>query len=196
MGSVAVPINADYDPKNHWTWLRNQVQADEWLLPEVLEALDEPETVYHDQNYRVEAEQWYCDRLVLIGDAAHAMTFGYVNQLIRIGSAIALCLLLAWIYRQLPNDVAQGNTLRTLDQHLSAVQVGQKAATLSDLKRAGYPVAEGWAVPKGEDLQPVLDTLNPTKQEPLIVRSSAVGEDEAGGRADQNGARLAESTPN
>ena len=85
MGSVAVPINADYDPLDHWNWLQNQVQADEWLLPAVLDAVDDPDTVYHDQNYRVEAEQWYRDRMVLIGDAAHAM-----HPIVGMGASLAL----------------------------------------------------------------------------------------------------------
>jgi len=107
----------------------------------------------------------------------------YPDEPGRIGGAIALCLLLAWIYRQLPNDLTQGDFLHSLDQSLKAEQVGQKAATLSDLKRAGYPITEGWAVAKGADLQPILDTLEPTKDEPLIVRSSAVGEDQLGASA-------------
>lgn len=101
----------------------------------------------------------------------------------RVGIAIILCLLLAWVYHRLPNDVAQGDPLQTLDQSLKANQAGQKAATLSELKRAGYPVAEGWAIPKGDDLQSVLDALDPSEADPLIVRSSAVGEDQLGASA-------------
>lgn len=111
------------------------------------------------------------------------MAFRYADQPGRVAGAIALCLLLAWIYRQLPNDVTQGEILKSLDQPLMVDEVGQKAATLSELKRAGYPVAAGWALPKGEDLQPLLKTLNPTEADPLIVRSSAVGEDQLGASA-------------
>lgn len=111
------------------------------------------------------------------------MAWRYGDQSGRVGSAIALCLLLAWAYRQLPNDVTRGDSLQTLDQSLKANQAGQKAATLSELKRAGYPVAAGWAVPKGEDLQPLLDALSPSQENPLIVRSSAVGEDQLGASA-------------
>lgn len=39
MGSVAVPVNADYNPQNHSSWLQNQAQPHEWLLPAVLKAL-------------------------------------------------------------------------------------------------------------------------------------------------------------
>lgn len=111
------------------------------------------------------------------------MAWRYGDQPGRVGSAIALCLLLAWAYRHLPNDVTRGDPLQTLDHSLEANRVGQKAATLSALKRAGYPVAKGWAIPKGDDLQPVLDALNPSQENPLIVRSSAVGEDQLGASA-------------
>lgn len=85
MGAIAVPIDADYDQQGHWIWLQNQVQSHEWLLPEVLEALDDPDAIYHDQNYRVEAAQWHRNRLVLIGDAAHAM-----HPTVGMGASLAL----------------------------------------------------------------------------------------------------------
>jgi len=111
------------------------------------------------------------------------MAIQYGDEPARLGSAIALCLLLAWIYHQLPNDVTQDDTLRTLDHSLNAAKVGQKAATLAELKRAGYPVPEGWTLPKGDPVKPILDALNPTENAPLIVRSSAVGEDQLGASA-------------
>lgn len=107
----------------------------------------------------------------------------YPDQPGRVGGAIALSLLLAWIYRQMPDDLTQGNRVLTLEQPLDAEQVGQKAATLAELRQAGYPVAEGWVIPKGADWQPVLDVLNPSPECPLIVRSSAVGEDQLGASA-------------
>lgn len=107
----------------------------------------------------------------------------YPDQPGRIGGAIALSLLLAWIYRQLPNDVTRKDPLKVLDQPLAAEVVGQKAATLSTLKRAGYPVAAGWVLPKGDERRSLLEVLQPTEVAPLIVRSSAVGEDQEGASA-------------
>lgn len=106
----------------------------------------------------------------------------YADQPVRVGAAIALAALLAYIYRQLANDLTPGAAKR-LDQPLDAEQVGQKAATLADLKQAGYPVTEGWAIAKGDHRQPLLDYLNPSQQQPLIVRSSAAGEDQMGASA-------------
>lgn len=113
----------------------------------------------------------------------------------RIFASIALAILIAWIYRQLPDDLdlrpeeAQGNSQATfrffrgdkamisLDRQLDADKVGQKAATLSQLKRWGYPVPEGWVVLPGDDTTPILESLQPSPDAPLVVRSSAIGED-------------------
>lgn len=107
--------------------------------------------------------------------------------------AIALSLVLAWVYSHLPNDITQAAP-QSLDQPLDADQVGQKAATLSELKRAGYPVAEGWAVPKVQDWQLSLGGLRPSRDHPLIVRSSAVGEDQLGASAAGQYETIAEVT--
>ena len=113
----------------------------------------------------------------------------------RIGSAIALAVLIGWIYKKIPDDLdlpseavqAQSQTMFrffqgskaivSLDNSLSASKVGQKAATLSQLKRWGYPVPPGWVLPPGDDAEPLINFLQPRETEPLAVRSSAVGED-------------------
>ncbi|WP_036480389.1 glycerol-3-phosphate acyltransferase [Myxosarcina sp. GI1] len=103
--------------------------------------------------------------------------------------------LLAWIYTQIPDDLdlaaTAGQTdtqslfrffqgdknIVTLDSKLNANKVGNKAANLSLLKRLGYDVPQGWVLAPGEDFQPLVEYLQPSVAEPLIVRSSAVGED-------------------
>ena len=110
-------------------------------------------------------------------------------------ATLSLCLLIAWIYQKIPDDLnlpdakVQNNTrklfrffqgdrsLLTLDQSLSVDKVGQKAATLSQLKRWGYPVPSGWVLPPGDDATPLLETIQPSTTVPLVVRSSAIGED-------------------
>jgi len=112
-----------------------------------------------------------------------------------IGAAIALALLLSWIYQKIPDDLdlpAQAGqssaqsvfrffrgrkAIVSLDRRLEASQVGQKAATLSELKRCGYPVPTGWVLPFGNDPEPLIKFLQPSVEAPLVVRSSAVGED-------------------
>ncbi len=109
--------------------------------------------------------------------------------------AIALSGLLAWIYAQLPEDLALpagqakaesqgvfqllgGNSgLVSLDRHLLAHKVGQKAATLAQLRRWGYAVPEGWVLPPGDDAEPLIKALEPSVAQPWVVRSSAMGED-------------------
>ncbi|MDY6785477.1 MAG: glycerol-3-phosphate acyltransferase [Cyanobacteriota bacterium] len=110
-------------------------------------------------------------------------------------AAIALSLLLAWIYHKIPDDLDlsrdhshaqsrkmfrffQGDkAVLSLDNPLNSQKVGQKAATLSQLKRGGYAVPEGWVLPAGDDPQPLILSLSPSPDNPLVVRSSAVGED-------------------
>ncbi len=110
----------------------------------------------------------------------------------RIVGAIVLSGLLFTIYYKIPDDLDlpnnQGNTkifkffrgdrgIFSLDDKLQAHKVGQKAATLSQLKRWGYPVPQGWVLPAGDDPAPLIDLASPSEQNPLIVRSSAIGED-------------------
>ena len=127
----------------------------------------------------------------------------------RIGAAVALALLLGWIYQKIPDDLDlpdpagqssqrsvggsfegyveqsqsvfhffQGRqAILSLDDQLDARRVGQKAATLSELKRRGYPVPPGWVLPLGERPEPLIQFLQLSDLVPLVVRSSAVGED-------------------
>lgn len=113
----------------------------------------------------------------------------------RIIAAIALAVLLGWIYQKIPDDLDltpeagqaesqamfkffQGSkAIVSLDAQLEVRKFGQKAATLAQLKRLGYPVPQGWVLPPGDDWQAISEFLQPTPAEPLAVRSSAVGED-------------------
>lgn len=113
----------------------------------------------------------------------------------RIAIAIALGGLLAWIYQKIPDDLdlpsEEGKaesqrvfqffrgdrTIISLDTELDANKVGQKAATLSQLKRWGYSVPTGWVLPPGDDPEPLIQHLPVSDSEPLAVRSSAIGED-------------------
>ncbi|MBE9171287.1 glycerol-3-phosphate acyltransferase [Pleurocapsales cyanobacterium LEGE 06147] len=110
-------------------------------------------------------------------------------------AASGLASLLAWIYQQIPDDLdlatAQGQTdsramfrffrgdrnIISLDKKLDARKVGQKAANLSLLTRLGYPVPQGWVLPPGDDPASLIEFLQPFFTEPLVVRSSAIGED-------------------
>ncbi|MBW4516311.1 MAG: glycerol-3-phosphate acyltransferase [Timaviella obliquedivisa GSE-PSE-MK23-08B] len=112
----------------------------------------------------------------------------------RIGSTVILSALIAWIYQKIPDDLelptgtVQGDSrqmfrffqgdraIPTLNQILHPDKVGAKAATLSRLNRS-YPIPPGWVLPPGDDPAPLMELLNPSVEAPLIVRSSAIGED-------------------
>lgn len=110
-------------------------------------------------------------------------------------AASGLAGLLGWIYQQIPDDLdlsaTEGQTdsramfrffrgdrnIISLDKKLDARKVGQKAANLSLLTRLGYPVPRGWVLPPGDDPASLIEFLQPSLTEPLVVRSSAIGED-------------------
>ncbi|HEY9848275.1 MAG TPA: glycerol-3-phosphate acyltransferase [Leptolyngbyaceae cyanobacterium] len=117
------------------------------------------------------------------------------NEYPRIFAAIALALLIGWIYHRIPDDLdlppQEGQrtsqkmfrffrgdkAMISLNQQLDATKVGQKAATLSQLKRWGYSVPDGWVLLPGDDAAPLIESLSASQQQPLVVRSSAIGED-------------------
>ncbi|MFM7424326.1 MAG: glycerol-3-phosphate acyltransferase [Elainella sp.] len=108
---------------------------------------------------------------------------------------LILSLLIGWIYQKIPDDLdlppdrvqSSSSTmfrffrgdraLLSLDQPLRSDRVGAKAATLSQLLRWGYPVPFGWVLAPGDEAAPLIAALDPAPDRPLVVRSSALGED-------------------
>ncbi|WP_414581130.1 glycerol-3-phosphate acyltransferase [Scytonema sp. PCC 10023] len=119
----------------------------------------------------------------------------HYEQPARIIAAVALAALLGWIYKHIPDDlnlsVGQAKPesqtalkffrgaqdILTLDDELDAAFVGQKAARLAEIKRWGYPVPKGWIIGLYDDPEPLIEILQPSELLPLVVRSSAIGED-------------------
>ena len=113
----------------------------------------------------------------------------------KILAAVALSGLIAWIYTQIPDDLDLSpeeakadsqavfqlfrgeQTILSLDDDLDAAFVGEKAARLSQVNQWGYPVPKGWVLLPYDDPQPLIDYLQPSELSPLVVRSSAIGED-------------------
>ncbi|HYW19397.1 MAG TPA: glycerol-3-phosphate acyltransferase [Nodularia sp. (in: cyanobacteria)] len=118
-----------------------------------------------------------------------------VDNFPKIMAAIVLAGVLGWIYTKIPDDLTlpvekadtdsqatfaylRGNrALVCLDDELDATVFGQKAATLSQIKRWGYPVPKGWVISPVDDLEGLIAMLQPSELSPLVVRSSAIGED-------------------
>ncbi|MGA0197589.1 MAG: glycerol-3-phosphate acyltransferase [Prochlorotrichaceae cyanobacterium] len=121
--------------------------------------------------------------------------FVHPSDGMRTGMAMLISLMMGAIYSQMPDDLDlkaeeaqpesrrvfqffQGSrSLLTLDQPLDPEKVGNKAATLAELKRAGYPDPKGWVMAAGDDPTPLLQVAQPAPLNPVVVRSSAVGED-------------------
>jgi pyruvate,water dikinase len=119
----------------------------------------------------------------------------HLNDSGRIIAAIVLAILIGWIYKKIPDDLDLSPTagqagsqtmfrffrgdkaIVSLDDRLDPQKVGDKASTLSQLKSWGYPVPMGWILPPGDDPEPLIQALQPSATEPLVVRSSAIGED-------------------
>ncbi len=119
----------------------------------------------------------------------------HADDFLRILAAIALCGLLGWIYTKIPDDLSlpteeaeagsQGmleflrgdQAIFSLDDELDAAIVGEKAATLSEVKRWGYSVPKGWVLAPVNNPEAVLKFFQPSELSPLVVRSSAIGED-------------------
>ncbi|ANV89430.1 PEP-utilizing enzyme [Picosynechococcus sp. PCC 8807] len=94
-------------------------------------------------------------------------------------AAIALGGLLGWLSQQTTNSRQVWQIFRpesgflSLDQRLSSPQVGQDAATLSQLKYLGYPVLPGWVLKPGDDFKRLVDLLKPSGDRPYMVRLSS-----------------------
>lgn len=114
---------------------------------------------------------------------------------LRMVAVACLSGIIYWIYQKLPDDLdlpASGGrvesqsmfrffrgegALKSLDQVLKPEQVGAKAATLSQLRAWGYAVPMGYILQAGDDPAAILNIAQPSPSQPLVVRSSAVGED-------------------
>ncbi|MEH2251958.1 glycerol-3-phosphate acyltransferase [Nostoc sp.] len=119
----------------------------------------------------------------------------HISDIPRMLAAVALAGLMGWIYTKIPDDLnlpaqeaqtesqAMLEFLRgdramvSLDEELDAAIVGEKAATLSQIKRWGYPVPKGWVLAPIDNPQLLTEFLQPSELSPLVVRSSAIGED-------------------
>ena len=123
------------------------------------------------------------------------VTLLHISDIPRMLAAVALAGLMGWIYTKIPDDLnlpAQhaetesqamleflrgGRAMVSLDEELDAAIVGEKAATLSQIKRWGYPVPKGWVLAPIDDPELLTEFLQPSELSPLVVRSSAIGED-------------------
>ncbi|WP_218080184.1 glycerol-3-phosphate acyltransferase [Anthocerotibacter panamensis] len=74
-------------------------------------------------------------------------------------------------------DDWEAHTYPRLGQKLAVHTVGAKAANLSLLQQKGFPVPEGWVLDPTQDLRAFARIFPLERNQPVIVRSSALGED-------------------
>ncbi|KAI9133312.1 hypothetical protein [Acaryochloris sp. CCMEE 5410] len=129
----------------------------------------------------------------------------YTQQSSQVMAAMGLSFVIAWVDEQVPQSPAsmgessgelmtldQANdahlfgffqrdrNIRTLDHSLKVDQVGPLAVVLSQLKADGYNIPPGWVLPPGDDAAPLIQLLNPSASQPLMIRSSAIGANPVG----------------
>lgn len=134
-------------------------------------------------------------RLAVLGLMVVILSLQHPNKSEYIASVIGLASLLGWIYAKIPDDLDLDNNqvngesakmfrffqgdkhILTLNQSLDAKKVGGKAGNLSQLKKWGYAVPDGWILKPGDDIETFLQIFSPSLDNPLVVRSSALDED-------------------
>jgi hypothetical protein len=70
-----------------------------------------------------------------------------------------------------------------LGDRLTPMRVGQPAAFLSELVRDGYSVPETWVILPGDDLEPMIAVIQPSRQTPAIVRYSKLPQSRTASRS-------------
>lgn len=135
-------------------------------------------------------------KILVLGWLVLVMAWRHSEQPVLIIATLILALLIAWIYKNIPDDLdlstkevnpestkmfkfLQGKQEQlTLKTPLNPQEVGPKAANLAQLMAWGYPVPQGWVLRAQDDSESLVEQLNPSESNPLVVRSSALGEDE------------------
>ncbi len=134
-------------------------------------------------------------RLLALFLLAFILTVRNPHDLIYVVLAWSLSGLMAWIFKQVPDDLSLPESgvksssktmfkffrgeksLLSLNDKLDGNKVGNKAANLAYLRGLGYAVPNGWILLPGDDPQIILDYLDPSLENTFVVRSSALGED-------------------
>ncbi|NEN90997.1 MAG: PEP-utilizing protein [Okeania sp. SIO3H1] len=128
-----------------------------------------------NQNIR----QWAA-RLGCLSSFFWVLLFRQDASFFELFAALGLAIILVVINLRQSDDMAlQKQSIFSLDNQLDAKICGEKAARLAQLKKAGFNVVKGFVLPATEsELDKIQDKLDKMSINfPLIVRSSAVGED-------------------
>jgi len=72
--AVTAPPRQPDPPEQRIAHLRECFGGFGWIVPDILHSMHEPAAIFHDDVNQVSCEQWYQGRVVLLGDAAHAVS--------------------------------------------------------------------------------------------------------------------------
>ena len=140
----------------------------------------------HPAKARLGAVRWGClSGPFWVGLWRIPFSTSFVDFLLEILAAIGLAVTLVIINLRQGDDFGlyKKQRLSTLSEPLDEKIYGEKAARLSQLKRAGFKVPSGWVLPAFQSRTQTEQKLSkfslpvPDSHLPLIVRSSAIGED-------------------
>ncbi|WP_040484342.1 glycerol-3-phosphate acyltransferase [Lyngbya aestuarii] len=143
-------------------------------------------TPSHPTQARLRAVRWGClSGPFWVGLWRIPFTTSLADFLLEILAAIGLAVTLVVINLRQGDDFGlyKKQRLLTLSDPLDETIYGAKASRLSQLKRAGFKVPSGWVLPAFKlktQTSPKLSHFSlpiPNANLPLIVRSSAIGED-------------------
>lgn len=85
MANFAMPLHNGMQLDDPLAVLREHTRGFGWVVPELLEAIPEDADVFATRNRQVHAPRWHSERVVLVGDAAHAL-----HPIVGMGATLAL----------------------------------------------------------------------------------------------------------
>lgn len=134
MCSIAFPVG-EAEKGDFLEILKEKTSDNEHLVKELIKIISEDEKVFKDHIFRVEMDQWSRDRIILLGDAAHAL-----HPIVGMGASLALED--AYVICQEILDHKYGNLNKALDSFTGRRQKRIKSFSRQAKFTAGFTFLE------------------------------------------------------